>query len=111
MPLYHFFIDDDRYEAPVELEVRVGSEPRARQLAERSLAQSPHHLGVEVCEDGARLFGLGSFATRTWCGARARGRQRPAPLRQRQTWLQAALGPLARLARQAVGVQEPATPA
>jgi hypothetical protein len=41
------------------------SGPRA--LAERMQAESRHHRGVEVCEEGGRLFGLGSFSDRSWC--------------------------------------------
>jgi len=67
MRTFHFYVDDRRCGSPRELRVQARDEPRARQLAERMLAESEHHLGVEVCERGSRLFGLGSFATRTWC--------------------------------------------
>jgi hypothetical protein len=67
MRTFHFYIDDRRSGSPRELQVQARDEQRARQLAERMLAESEHHLGVEVCEQGVRRFGLGSFATRTWC--------------------------------------------
>lgn len=68
MRKFHFYVDDQRCGIPRELAVEAVNEARARQLAQRVLEDSAHHLGVEVCEGGERLFGLGSFATRTWCG-------------------------------------------
>jgi hypothetical protein len=74
MRRFHFYIDDDRHSVPTELTVEVATEARARELAERILAQSPHHLGVEVCENGERILGLGAFAHRTICGLRSHRR-------------------------------------
>jgi hypothetical protein len=74
MRTFHFYVDDARCGTPREFVVEAGGEDRARTLAERMLADSEHHLGVEVCEDGQRLLGVGSFATRTWC-AQARLRR------------------------------------
>jgi len=54
--------------------VKVPSEAEARRLAEQLFARSEDHLGVEVCEEGRRLFGLGTLANRTVCAL-----QRPAP--------------------------------
>jgi hypothetical protein len=76
MRRFHFYIDDDRHAVPTELTVEVATEARARELAEQLLAQSAHHLGVEVCENGERILGLGAFAHRTICGLRAH-RRRP----------------------------------
>jgi hypothetical protein len=60
------------------LVVQARHEARARQIAERMHAESEHHHGVEVCEKGVRLFGLGSFALRTWCERHAAGLARSA---------------------------------
>jgi hypothetical protein len=63
---FHFFIDDARCgDDPQQFTVSARDESRARQLAERMMAESLHHLGVEVWEDGKRLFGLGSLAGRS----------------------------------------------
>lgn len=77
MRRFHFYIDDDRHAVPTEMTVEVATEARARELAERILAESSHHLGVEVCEDGERVLGLGSLGHRTICGLKSHGR-RPA---------------------------------
>jgi hypothetical protein len=72
---FHFYIDDDRHARPTTLAVEVADEARARELAEQIFAQSPHHLGVEVCDGGNRILGLGAFAHRTICGLQADGRR------------------------------------
>jgi hypothetical protein len=64
---FHFYIDDTRCDEPRVLLVQARDERRAREIAERMLTQSADHTGVEVCENGVRLFGLGSMARRTWC--------------------------------------------
>lgn len=51
-----FLIGDDRREQPSLMLVSAVSEARARQIAERILAESSHRLSVEVWEDEARLF-------------------------------------------------------
>ena len=63
-------IDDRRRARPKVLTVKVPSEAEARRLAEQLFAKSEDHLGVEVCEEGRRLFGLGTLANRTVCGQR-----------------------------------------
>ncbi len=60
---FQLFIDDDRYSVPTVQIIIVESEERAREAAEQMLNESRHHHGVEVCEQGRRLFGLGSFST------------------------------------------------
>lgn len=70
MRRFHFYIDDQNHAHPVEFTVEVTGIARARELAEELLARSSDHLGVEVCENGYRVFGLGTFATRTHCGLR-----------------------------------------
>ena len=72
MRSFHFYIDDVSRSRPTEFQVEVASEARARELAEEMLARSTNHLGVEVCERGRRLFGLGTFATRSICELMAR---------------------------------------
>jgi hypothetical protein len=67
MRTFHFYIDDARCGVPRELVVEAIHEARAREMAEQMRAKSEHHHGVEVCEQGARLFGVGTFAHRTWC--------------------------------------------
>ena len=52
----------------MELIVEAANEARARELAEGIMARSPNFVGVEVCEDGERLFGVGTLAERTVCG-------------------------------------------
>ena len=61
---FEIFIDDDRYAVPTLYLVTAPDEARALTLAERMVAESPHHLGAELCLDGRRLAGIGSFAMR-----------------------------------------------
>jgi len=67
MRTFHFYVDDARSDDPRELVVQTRDHLRAREMAEKMQAESEHHRGVEVCEKGSRLFGLGSFAARSWC--------------------------------------------
>ena len=60
---FQLFIDDDRYSVPTVQIIIVESEDRAREIAQQMMGESRHHLGVEVCEQGRRLFGLGSYST------------------------------------------------
>ena len=62
MRTFQFFVDDDRYSVPTLSLVTVKDDRRAREWADRLMSQSEHHRGVEVCEGGIRLFGIGSFA-------------------------------------------------
>lgn len=61
---FEIFVDDDRYAVPTLHLVPVEGEAVALKIARRLLAESPHHLGVELCQDGRRLVGLGSLACR-----------------------------------------------
>jgi hypothetical protein len=64
LPTFELFLDDDRYAVPT-LQLVVADDERAvLRAAQRMLDECVHHLGVEVCLDGERLEGLGSFATR-----------------------------------------------
>jgi hypothetical protein len=61
---FEFYLDDDRYAVPTLKLVAADGENDALVVAWRLLDESVHHRGVEVCLDGERLTGLGSFATR-----------------------------------------------
>jgi hypothetical protein len=58
---FQVFVTDARYAIPTFHIVHAASEARARAVAEQILAESPHHLGIEVFDDGARLFSLGDI--------------------------------------------------
>ncbi len=61
---FEIYLDDDRYAVPT-LHLIVADDPAiALALAQKMVADSPHHLGAEVCRKGERVAGLGSFATR-----------------------------------------------
>jgi hypothetical protein len=62
MPDYQVYVDDDRYSVPSLYLITANSEARARAMAEELLTGSDHHQGVELRQDGERLYGLGSFA-------------------------------------------------
>jgi hypothetical protein len=62
MQTFEFYIDDDRYGVPTLHLATLADEGLARQIAETLLGDSPHHRGVEVCEGGARLFGIGTLS-------------------------------------------------
>jgi hypothetical protein len=50
------FVTDDRYTAPTLTFMLVADEALARELALRRLLESPHHLSVELLEDGEPVF-------------------------------------------------------
>ncbi len=56
---FQLIVTDDRYHVPSLLIVCTQDEARARTIAERVLAESPHHVSVEVLEYGRALFQLG----------------------------------------------------
>ena len=56
---FQFFVFDDRYSVPTFQLVQADGEAHARQLAQALLANNPHHVGVEVCMEGQRLFVVG----------------------------------------------------
>lgn len=60
---FEVYIDDSRYTVPT-LYLIAANEAGAIEAAQRMLADSPHHLGAELCLDGRRLIGFGTFATR-----------------------------------------------
>ena len=59
---FEVYIDDDRYAVHSFYLITAGSEARARTLAEELWRSSPHHRGVELLFEGARIVGLGSLA-------------------------------------------------
>jgi hypothetical protein len=58
---FEIYIDDDRYRAPTLIFVHMSDEQRVREFAQLKLDEDKRHRGVEVREDGVRLFGLGSL--------------------------------------------------
>lgn len=58
---FEVFIDDDRYSVPTLQLVSAADEADAWSQAEALMRASPHHLGVELCQGGQRLLGLGSY--------------------------------------------------
>jgi hypothetical protein len=64
LPLFELYLDDDRYAVPTLKLVPADDQAGALQAAWRLMDESAHHRGVEVCLDGERLAGLGSFAAR-----------------------------------------------
>ena len=53
---FTMYIEDDRYNVATLRLVTARDPARARALALKCLAESPHHLMVEVCEEGRLLF-------------------------------------------------------
>lgn len=68
MATYQLFIEDDRYSVKTLRLLAVIDERRARDIAEKAMLESSHHLGVELYRDDRRVFGMGSL------GGRMRGR-------------------------------------
>jgi len=60
MSSFELFIDDDRYSVPT-LRILATDKARALALAKAALAESAHHLGVELYGDDRRVLGLGSL--------------------------------------------------
>ena len=63
-PTFEIFVDDRRYAVPTLHLVSAADERGAREIADRLLSESIHHVGAEVWWEGKLLVGLGSFATR-----------------------------------------------
>jgi len=62
MLTFEVFIDDDRYSVPTLVLINAEDDARACSKAESLLRESPHHRGVELRLEGARVFGAGSYA-------------------------------------------------
>ena len=61
MRVFELHIDDDRYRILTLVFLTMSDQQRALEFAQEKLAESCHHLGVEVRESGVRLFGLGTM--------------------------------------------------
>jgi hypothetical protein len=59
---FELYIDDDRYRTPTLIFVHMSDEHRVRQFAKAKLDEDKRHRGIEVRENGVRLFGLGTLA-------------------------------------------------
>jgi hypothetical protein len=60
--VFELYIDDERYSTPTLLFIEVKDEQRAFEFAQMKLEEDARHRGVEVRENGVRLFGLGTLA-------------------------------------------------
>lgn len=56
MQTFSLFVHDERYSVPTLQFIVVQDEAGARELARRELLASPHHLAVEVRDDGGSAF-------------------------------------------------------
>ena len=56
MRTFSCFITDDRYSVPTLAFLIADDERRARQLARQRLMDSPHHLRIELLEDGRPVY-------------------------------------------------------
>ena len=61
---FEIYLDDTRYLVPTLKLVAAPDEEGAIKIAQLLLEESAHHRGVEVCQGGQRLAGLGSYADR-----------------------------------------------
>ena len=59
---FEIYVDDDRYSTPTLILIQVKDDKRALEFAQKKLEEDARHRGVEVRENGVRLFGLGTFA-------------------------------------------------
>ncbi len=71
MRSFHLYVDDVREVQPRLMLLGVRDEARATAIARRVLGESEHHRGVELCENGVRVMGLGSFERRSCCAPRS----------------------------------------
>ncbi len=59
---FQLYIEDARYAVPTLYFVECSDEGRVTEIAFRKLAESRHHLGVEVRRGDERVLGIGSCA-------------------------------------------------
>ena len=59
---FEVYVEDVRYGTPTLLFVHMSDEQRVRDFAQLKLDEDKRHRGVEVRENGVRLFGLGTLA-------------------------------------------------
>ena len=63
-PIFEIYLDDSRYAVPTLHLVPADDSTTARQIVQRMIDESEHHLGAELCYDGELLAALGTFAER-----------------------------------------------
>ena len=56
---FEIYVFDNRYSVPTLNIATLVDEARAREVAERILQESDHHLGVEVSEEGRAFVHAG----------------------------------------------------
>lgn len=61
-PIFEIYVDDSRYAVPTLHLMPAPDEASARQIVERILSESTHHVGAELCYDGELLAAVGTFA-------------------------------------------------
>ncbi|HWF76276.1 MAG TPA: hypothetical protein VN694_03780 [Caulobacteraceae bacterium] len=59
---FELYIDDVRYRTPTLVFVHMADERRVREFALQKLDEDKRHRGIEVRENGVRLFGLGTLS-------------------------------------------------
>jgi hypothetical protein len=59
---FEVYVEDTRYGTPTLILVQMIDEQRVRDFAQKKLEEDPRHRGIEVRENGLRLFGLGTLA-------------------------------------------------
>jgi hypothetical protein len=64
MRTYEVYIQDNRYRVPTLRLLEAIDPVAARTTAESFMRESTHHLGVEVCQRGVRVFAMGSYRRR-----------------------------------------------
>lgn len=62
--MFELYLDDARYSVPTLHLIAAADESAAFETARHMLAGNPNYRGAELCRDGERLGGLGSFSTR-----------------------------------------------
>ena len=50
MRMFNLYIEDDRFTVPRLAFLTAEDERHAQELAKQQLEESPHHVGVEICE-------------------------------------------------------------
>jgi hypothetical protein len=58
MRTFTLFVEDDRYRVPTVALVTCADETSARKIAAARLAESPHHISIEVQDDDGLAFWL-----------------------------------------------------
>lgn len=59
---FEIFVEDERYGTPTLILIQMIDEQRVRDFAQKKLEEDQRHRGIEVRENGLRLFGLGTLA-------------------------------------------------